>query len=405
MRFSSLPATCAVLMLSSVRFLAAAADRPLTVVALGDIGENTSALRGCGSYVTGMHSAQHDGGKFQALLFLGDNFYPTGLNLPLSDVEKKVANVLEPFKIPLEDLGPKNVHAIAGNHDYYARHAIETSVFFGLVKIEEAPMGLSDRGNRREAEIPSWTYHYGMPGEAVYALEPGSNDSAQFIFVDSAIPLRTDARLWMPALDSLRRLLQSSALRPGVRWRVLCMHHPLSTVGEHGGYSVWDDETNSVERVTPCDRDSNALAWFMNSLDPEDACTERYRSYMDSLAAAIRSAGTKVHLALSGHDHSLQLLRLSSAPGDPIPSVQVISGAASKPTRVRFPSPPSVYTSARLAPSSKGESLPGFVQLQFGKERVRIRFFNGDNGDVIDMGGGAKEFWIGPDGALIQQGR
>jgi hypothetical protein len=386
-------------------FVAEGGDGPLTVVALGDAGENTSSLRGCGTYVSGMLSGQHDGGKFQALLFLGDNFYPTGLNIPVGDVEKKVAEVLEPFKSPLEDLGRVNVHAIAGNHDYYARLAIETSVFFGLVKIEEAPMGLTERGNRRERDIPAWTYYYGMPGEAVYALEPGSADSAQFIFVDSALPLRTEARNWGAALDSLRRLLGRSGLRPGVRWRILCMHHPMATVGEHGGYSAWDDEANTVERVTPCDRDTSALTWFMNSLDPEDVCADRYRSYMDSLTVAIRGAGTKIQLALSGHDHSLQLLRLPCAAGDPVPSVQVVSGAAAKPTRVCFPSPPGIFTSARLSPSSKGESFPGFVQMQFGKERLRIRFYNGDNGDLIDMGGGATEFWLGRDGMLADQKR
>jgi hypothetical protein len=404
MRFPFAAATCMAFMLFAPFRAAAAGDGPLTVLVLGDAGENTSALRGCGTYATGMLTGQHDGGRFQAMIFLGNNFFPTGLNIPAADVEKKVRNVLEPFKIPLEELGRNNVHAIAGNHDYYARHAIESSLFFGLVKIEEAPMGLTDRGNRREAEIETWTYHCGLPGEATYALEPGSKDSAQFIFVDSALPLRTDVRLWIPALDSLRRLLHSSAFRPGIRWRILCMHHPFTTVGEHGGYTVWDDESNTVERVTPCDRDTNALAWFMNSLDPEDACADRYRWYMDSLASAIRSGGAKVHLALSAHDHSLQLLRIASRADDPVPAVQVISGAAATPAMVRFPSPPEIFTSARLTPSHKGESLPGFVQLRFTREKLGVRFFNGDNGDLIDMGGGAKQFWIGQDGVLARQG-
>lgn len=143
-----------------------AAGDPLTVIALGDAGDNTSALRACGTYVTNMHVGQHDAGKFGMLLFLGDNFYPTGLNIPIDDVPRKIESTLEPFKIPLQELGRSNVHALAGNHDYYARYAIETSVFFGLVKIEEAPVGLTDRGNRRAAAIETWTYHYGQIGRA-----------------------------------------------------------------------------------------------------------------------------------------------------------------------------------------------------------------------------------------------
>ncbi|MEW6511682.1 MAG: metallophosphoesterase [Bacteroidota bacterium] len=374
---------------------------PLTVVALGDAGDNTSALRACGMYLTNMHVGQHDAGTFDALIFLGDNFYPTGLNIPVDDVAKKVASTLEPFKVPMEELGRSRVHAIAGNHDYYARYAIEKSVLFGLVKIEEAPVGLSDRGNHRAASIGSWAYHFGMPGDAVYPIASGSADSTQFIFFDSAILLRTPAELWKPSLDSLRLLLAASRSRPGIVWRVFCAHHPFMSVGEHAGYTLWDDEANVVEYLTPCDKDSNALAWLKNSFDPEDQCTERYTAYVDSLRAAIRSAGAKIHLALAAHDHSLQLLAIGSGvPDDPFPSVQIVSGAASEPSRVRFPLPPTVYTSAQTRPSAEGISLPGFLQLRFGKERVRAVFYNADNGDPIDMGAGKTEFWLDRNGAI-----
>ena len=142
---------------------AAGGDNSLTIIAIGDAGENNGALRGSGNYITNMCTGQHDAGKFQALLFLGNNFFPTGLNIPAGDAEKKASTVLEPFRIPMEELGRQNIHAVPGNHDYYARHAIETSVFFGLVKIEEAPMGLTDRGNRRAAKLESWSYYHGMP--------------------------------------------------------------------------------------------------------------------------------------------------------------------------------------------------------------------------------------------------
>jgi hypothetical protein len=382
---------------------AAAQGDPFTFIAIGDAGENNGVLRGCGNYVTNMHIGQHDAGKFGAVLFLGDNFYPTGLNIPVADVEKKVQSILEPFKIPLEELGRSNIHAIPGDHDYYARHAIETSVFFGLVKIEEAPMGLTDRGNRRAAAVDAWSYHYGMPDQAVYPIAPGSSDSVQFIFFDSALPLRTPPSLWTPALDGLRRLLRADQSRPGLVWRIFCAHHPFVSVGEHAGYSVWDDEKNVVEHLTPCDKDSNALAWLKNSFDPEDLCTERYRAYCDSVKAVIRSGGVAVHLALGAHDHSLQLIATSPAvTGDPFPSVQVVSGGGSLPTRVKFPSPPTVYSSAQTKPSAEGESLPGFVQIRCEKEWLRIVFFNANSGDPIDMGGGKREFRVGRDGRLLQ---
>jgi hypothetical protein len=51
-------------------------------------------------------------------------------------------------------------------------------------------------------------------------------------------------------------------------------------------------------------------------------------------------------------------------------------------------------------PSEKGVSLPGFVRIVFAKDRCTVVFYDGNNGDPIDMGGGRKEFHIGADGVL-----
>jgi hypothetical protein len=377
-------------------------DSGLGVIAIGDAGEKGRELRGAGQYVTDIFTGSHDAGRFRLLLFLGDNFYPTGLNIPLDDVEGTVSGVLrDPFQRVLEGLGPAGVHAIPGNHDYYARNAIETSIFFGLFKVSEAPVGLSGRGNVRELKIPQWTYHFGMPAELTLSVDGGQADSVQFIFFDSAPLLRTPPDAWRGALDSLARLLKVSAARPALRWRVLCTHHPLATMGEHGGYGEWDDEQKTVVRLTTCDRDSNALGWVRNLLDPEDICTDRYRGYVDSLGRIIRESGARIQLVLSGHDHSLQLLRMPGTGA--MPRVQIVSGAGSLTSRVAFPNPPAVYTSARLSPDAKGESRAGFVHLQFGPGRIRIRFYDSSNGDQIDMGGGRKEFFLNIHGDLEEQ--
>jgi hypothetical protein len=375
------------------------------VLALGDAGEAGSALRACGSYVTDMHTGRHDGGAFDAMIFLGDNFYNIGLNGPLKDVDGKVKDVLGRFRVPLADLGKANVHAIAGNHDYYARNLLETSLLFGLISIADGPIGLTDRGNQRAAALKEWTYYHRLPGEATYPLVPGSRDSAQFIFFDSALPLRTDPTTWHPALDSLAKLLAASRERSGVLWRILCVHHPIYTVGEHGGYSVWNDETNTVDYLTQCDKDSNAMGWVKNMLDPEDLCADKYRQYLDSLRAVVHASGVRLQLSLAGHDHSLQLLHYPDRDTEinGWPDVHVVSGAASKPSLVKLPNPPREFTSAQTDPKDEGESVPGFVQLRFEGERLRIAFFNARSGDWLDMGGGTKEFWLNNAGNLITQ--
>jgi hypothetical protein len=191
------------------------ADNALTVIALGDAGEDGSTLRTTAQLVNDMYTGRHSGGKPDVLLFLGDNFYPIGLNIPKDDVESLVRKVLSPFRPTLEGLGRSRVHALAGNHDYYARNVIDQSVLFGLINVTAGPIGLSDRGNRRSRELSWWTYTAGMPAEATYPVRPDSPDSVQFIFYDSALPLRTEPAAWRPALDSLRRLLALSAEAQG----------------------------------------------------------------------------------------------------------------------------------------------------------------------------------------------
>jgi hypothetical protein len=379
--------------------------RPLTVLAIGDGGETGSTLRNNAGIMTDMFTGRHDGGKFQVLLFLGDNFYSTGLNLPATDVEGKVKSILGPFKEVFDGLGRTAVHSIPGNHDYYRRNAFEASLIFGLFNIAEGPVGISNRGNEREAAIEWWSYHCKFPAQITLPSGGSSPDSVQLIFYDSALPLRTDPKNWAPALDSLSRLLAASRDRRGIGWRIFVTHHPFRSVGEHAGYSIWNDERNTVEYLTNCDKDSNAVSWVTNWLDPQDLCAGRYRQYIDSLSRVIRAGGVRFQAALSGHEHSLQLLYAPDSAGhDPFPAVQIISGAGSKLARVKFPAPPCEFTAAQSAPDREGISLPGFVQLSFRENRMRITFFSATNGDPIDMGGGQKEFWVDRDGRLVDPG-
>ena len=376
---------------------------PLTIIAVGDAGQSGSNLRGTAGYVTDMASGRHDAGRFDVMMFLGDNFYNTGLNIPASDVEGEIKKILGPYKYAFAALGRANVHAIPGNHDYYARNAIETSLLFGLITISEGPVGFTDKGNTREAQIDYWTYHFHMPSYAVYPEARGSKDSVQIIFFDSALLLRTDPATWHPMLDSLQRLLVGTRNRPGIVWRIFAAHHPFRSVGEHGGYTVWNDETNSVDYLTGCDRDSNAVGWIKNWLDPQDLCTDKYRQYVDSVKSMMKAGGVKIQLMITGHDHCLQFLYYpgSEAEYSGWPRVHIGSGAGSRTSMVKLPVPPNEFTAAQLKPEDKGMSLPGFAQLRFVGDKLRVVFFNANNGDPIDMGGGKKEFWVDSSGALV----
>jgi hypothetical protein len=368
-----------------------------TVVALGDGGDNNGTLRANAFYISEMVLGHHDAGKPDLLLFVGDNFIPIGLNIAAKDVESEVKGNLGAFKEVFEALGRGQVHAVPGEHDYYSRFAVENTALFGLFRSSEGPIGLNDRGNRREAEIPSWTYHFGLPSESTVALGEGSADSLQIIYFDSAILLRTDPSTWHPSLEALRALLAASAKRPGIIWRVFCAHHPWRSVGAHGGYSLWDDESETVTYLSNCDRDTNATGYVKNWLDPEDLCADRYRGYVDSVSTIIKQSGANVQIVLSAHDRSLQLLAPQPGLGSLYPAIQVITGAAALPEPVLHPLPPSRFTSASPDRFKRGMSLPGFVQLRFGRDKARVVFYSGKTSDPLDMGGGFTTFWITPD--------
>lgn len=376
--------------------------KPLTVIAIGDAGETGSILRGNAKYINDMFTEQHNGGKPDAMIFLGDNFYPIGLNVPADEVQSVIKRTLGPFRETFEGLGRQNVHAIPGNHDYYARSIIDKSLLFGLITIEAGPSGITDRGNERAKALESWTYYYKMPATKSYPIVSGATDSVQFIFYDSALPLKTDLATWKPALDSLRQLLRASSLRNGIVWRVLALHHPWYSVGEHGGWSLWDDVENRVVYLPNCDKDSNVVHWFINEVDPQDLCAKKYQQMLDSIKSVIRGSGAKIHLTLAGHEHNLQLLSYPNRESEcaNCPTVHVISGAGGKSTIVKFPSPPNEFTSSQ--PKKKGEPITGFAQLRFESERMRVVFFSSANGEMIDMGGGKKEFWINRRGELIE---
>ncbi|MGA9117825.1 MAG: hypothetical protein WB699_00535, partial [Bacteroidota bacterium] len=364
----------------------------LTVVALGDAGERGSILRGNASVLEAMRTGDNDGGDPSVLVFLGDDFGPTGLNVPVSAVSGEVQATLGFFRPLMEKLGQDNIHGIPGETEYYSQKAVETTALFGLIKLSEWPVGLSDRGVQRATEQRLWRYHAHFPASAVYPANDGSRDSVQMIFLDTGLLLRTRPQTWTAALDSLRSILAVAKSRPGVAWHVLYTHHPLVSYGEHGGYTEWNDEDSTVDYMPGCDKDSNAYRYVRNWLDPEDLCADRYVSYRDSLESIIAASGVTVQIQISSHDQSLQLIDRNSASG--VPHVQIISGCGSKSGMAKI----APYTAARKA--NGGNSLTGFVQVRWQAGSAVVTFFNEHNGDRIDMGGGATAFRVDQSGHL-----
>lgn len=379
------------LMLAGIAPAPAQSGAPFTFFAIGDAGEPGTPLQNTARAMHARATAAAQGGTpIGLLMFLGDNFYPNGLNLPPKERSAHIEEVIGPHRPLMGTLGRANVHAITGNHDYFC------------TAINDIPYGACTEGVIREHELPEWTFHMKYPASLRRALAEGGADSVEIFFVDSSLLLISKPEGWRPLLDSLERLLRSSAAAPGVSWRIIALHHSPFSVGDHAGYRRWDRKQQRIAYIGNCIEDGDdPFRYIQQFVSDQDNCTPRYRAYTDSLLATIERGGAKIQLMVAGHDHSLQLLNYPGRAGRFAPDVFAISGAGSKSAPVKSSTPGREFTHPQNDNRNKGKSIYGYMEGRFEGERLRLTFFDGRNGEAAEMGG-AREFYLDRSGALVQ---
>ncbi len=363
-----------------------------TFIAVGDAGKPGPILTNTAKAI----QTEYDrlaplGDSVKALLFLGDNFYPNGLNNEIEIREELIEGVIGPHRPIMNKLGKENVLSVSGNHDYYC------------ATLGPAPYGTCLSGHFYETEIPEWTYYSFFPSSVRYPTFPGSIDSVELLLFDSANLLsdHNNRDNWKPYLDSLSSLLQNSKNNPAIKWRLLFAHHSPWSAGKHAGYRIWDAKTMQVTWRGNCIEDGDDPFKYGERLfgSRQDNCDPVYKEYNDSLFAIIRRSGVTVQAMFAGHDHSLQLL--NSPDIDRSPQIFVISGAGSKQDPVRSSLPPFIYTHPYNDSQNKGKSAYGFVVGQVKAEQLHLWFVNGKDGTRLTMGG-VSEFVVNQAGSLIQ---
>jgi Calcineurin-like phosphoesterase len=367
------------------------AGAPFSFIAIGDAGEDGPELLGNARHMLET-ARQYDaeGHPVSLLLFLGDNFYPNGLNRSEEVRRHLIRDILGPHMELMKALGRDNVHAVPGNHDYYC------------TTVNKIPYGACDRGNHYESEIETWVYHPHYPAILRRAVASGSSDSVDIILFDSALLLTQQIDRWSPVLDSLERLLRASAASPGVAWRLIAAHHSPYSVGEHGGYRLWLSGEKRVGYIGNCLEDmQDPFKYVEEFVSHQDNCTDRYRAYSDSLMAVIGRSGAKVQALFAGHDHSLQLMNYQERNCANCPKVFVITGAGAKRTRVKSPNPPREYTHPINTSDEKGRSAAGFTTCTFEDGVLAIRFVDSETGKVLPMGGSGT-FRVDRSGKLLE---
>lgn len=228
----------------------------LSLLALGDTGKGRLWPRSLrAQYRVGEALAREDRrAPIDALVFLGDNFYPRGLE-PETARSRVAENLVAPYchfvsltVLGFAELGsacrraPDETHpvplvAVLGNHD----------------------VGLGQGVALQRAGIAEWVGNWVVP-ETARSYELGAGVSL--------VAFHSPAVEEGAAADALAAALRA-ARGP---WLVVAAHHPIADPG---------------------------AGWTL--------------AYAERVRAAVRAAGRPVHLFLAGHQHSLQALRADGA--------------------------------------------------------------------------------------------
>jgi hypothetical protein len=258
----------------------------LSLLAVGDTGWPvliSSTLSGQMSVANGM-VAEDRRSPVDALIFLGDNFYPHGL-LAKEMVSRLRENLVEPYcrfvelkgwashkvadacPAPSAERHPVPIYAVLGNHDYdeHESPALQVNAVAWFVSNWHMPEGQAE------------TFELG--------------EGVSLILFQSAPLFQGDDA------SRLRRAIRE-ARGP---WRILAAHRPLKT---------------------PLRRKSRRLRPYAEA-------------YVRAVEQAIQEAGVPVHLYLSGHEHNLQVI--SSEP--PAPPLQIVAGSGASVRTLKFRNP------------------------------------------------------------------
>lgn len=290
------------------------------------------------------HVREHPGTP-ALVAFLGDNIYEVGARRAFreEDLTKLSAQVDALVEAPTV----RGVF-LPGNHDWGkgAEHPE------GRTAIQVQQEWLSQiAGGRRVGFLPSDQ----CPGPATVSVA----GDVHVVFIDTEWLLRLpdddcgSADRFYERLSAELRKLRGGRI-------VLAAHHPMATGGPHGGNVALFDEGPIIYYLAT-----------KAGLSVQDLASGRYSRMLERLRGAIERSGASPLAIAAGHDHSLQVIRMS---GRDVPRYQLVSGSGSKSTRV-----------GRVDGTRFATSAHGWMRLDLTDSSARLVTFALDSiGDVVE---------------------
>ncbi len=249
----------------------AAPKRLLSFLALGDIGFPVAEHpeKSDQTYVGKAMRRIDAKHPVDAVVFLGDLFYPVGLE-ETTAVTQIRDNLVRPY-CRFVALDAVRSHEVARACRTRSKHVVP--IFAVLGNHDYGSPGSPDRTQNL---VPEFISNWKVPSEMVQVVEFDAGVS--LILFDSQ-RVRYHGEDPSPLTDAIR---QSRG-----PWRILVAHHPIAT------------QSTQTE------------------------ITEMQESYSRKILNAIAASGKSVQLVLAGHEHNLQVIELPA----PQPALHIIAGS------------------------------------------------------------------------------
>ncbi len=294
-----------------------------------------------------------------AIVFLGDNIYPKGLE---SEGHPKRNEGEEILSSQLQLAASiRNIYFIPGNHDW--KRGREG----GLQQVLNQQLWIDSLKNEAIQFYP----RDGCPGP----IELKLSDNLVLVIIDSqwwlhgwekpegeisVCEIKTPPEMIAAIEDVLQRNEGKQVVIAG--------HHPIYTYGEHGGVSILKDHLFPLTKIQknlylPLPVVGSIYPLYRKAFgNIQDLSHPLYRQFRKSIHDLLRQYPGTLYVA--GHEHALQYAIRDSVH-------YVVSGSGSKHTPVK-----------KKGYAQFAESANGFVRLAIATENhIRIEYFIDDNPD------------------------
>jgi calcineurin-like phosphoesterase family protein len=312
-------------------------QQSFTVYLIGDAGEDTASGK-----ALLMLEKELKNSPESAVIFLGDNAYPSGFSKKSPDSKLRLESQL---RILTSYKG--QAYFIPGNHDWDAQKRN------GLKKIKEQQVYVDDYLKKNSViankDLGAFYPLEGLPGPSTVML----NDSLRLIMIDTQWFLhfhkknktgtkKKTAEVFYKRLDSLLTFSESHGEQV-----LMAAHHPVFTNGNHcSNRQPWRFLTS----YTPF----KIIGWCgVDRFLSQDITSLRYSRMRKRMLDCMEKHSNIIYAA--GHDHNVQFHRYGN-------NKFIVSGNGSKVSRLK--------KKAHFEAYFQDDSATGFVKIEYFKGKI-----------------------------------